>query len=97
MSIEISVSDSELKWLEGRRRKLNAMRAKYKARGLAEQKPNVALSGPPKPHEVCVLLRRRKGLTQKEVAEKLGCTRLWVVQMEAGDAPIDRLGMFWGL
>jgi len=94
---QISVTDSELKWLEGRRKKLNTLRAKYKARGLAEQKPALAVSGPPKVNELCVILRRRKGLTQKVIAEKLGCTRLWVVQMEAGDAPIDRLGMFWGL
>lgn len=50
-----------------------------------------------KPHEVCVLYRRRAGLTQKEVAARVGCTRLWVIQMEDGSAPADRLREFWGV
>lgn len=46
-------------------------------------------------HELCLLRRRRKGMTQREVAVKMGCTRLWVIQMENGEAPIDRLLEFW--
>lgn len=49
-----------------------------------------------KPHEVCLLLRRRAGKTQREVAADLGCTRLWLVQMENGSAPVDRLREYWG-
>lgn len=50
-----------------------------------------------KPNEVCLLSRRREGLTQREVAVKMGCTRLWVIQMEDGSAPVDRLREFWGV
>lgn len=46
-------------------------------------------------HEVCVILRRRKKWTQLQLADRIGCTRLWVVQMEAGEAPADRLRDFW--
>lgn len=49
-----------------------------------------------KPHEVCLLLRRRSGKTQREIAAALGCTRLWVIQMEGGKAPVERLREYWG-
>lgn len=49
-----------------------------------------------KPHEVCFLLRRRSGKTQREIAAALGCTRLWVIQMEDGKAPVERLREYWG-
>lgn len=49
-----------------------------------------------KPHEVCLLLRRRAGKTQREVAAALGCTRLWLIQMESGNAPVERLREYWG-
>lgn len=47
--------------------------------------------------EKCVLLRRRAGLTQREIAETLGCTRLWVNHMEKGTVPVDRLQEHWGV
>lgn len=47
--------------------------------------------------EVCVLRRRRAGLTQRELASRLGCTRLWIIQMESGEAPLDRLRQYWGI
>jgi hypothetical protein len=50
-----------------------------------------------KPHEVCFLLRRRAGKTQREVAAALGCTRLWVIQMEDGKAPVERLREYWNI
>lgn len=49
-----------------------------------------------KPHEVCYLLRRRAGKTQREVAAALGCTRLWLIKMESGNAPVERLREYWG-
>ncbi|QYW02154.1 hypothetical protein CPT_Sonora_051 [Stenotrophomonas phage Sonora] len=48
-------------------------------------------------HEVCMLLRRRKGMTQRELAKQMGCTRLWVIQMENGEAPAERLREHWGV
>lgn len=48
-------------------------------------------------HEKCVILRRRAKLTQRALAEKMGCTRLWVNQMENGDAPAVRLRDYWGI
>lgn len=49
------------------------------------------------PHEVCVLMRRRAGKTQREVAAAIGLTRLWVIKMEEGAAPVDRLREYWGV
>lgn len=50
-----------------------------------------------KPHEVCFILRRRAGKTQREIAAALGVSRLWVIQMEDGKAPVDRLREYWGI
>lgn len=52
-------------------------------------------NGKLKINEVCVLMRRRAALTQRALAATLGCTRLWVVQMENGEAPADRLRDHW--
>lgn len=48
-------------------------------------------------HEVCLILRRRAGLTQRRLAVSMGCTRLWVIQMENGEAPAERLREYWGI
>lgn len=48
-----------------------------------------------KPYEVCYLQRRRTGKTQKEIAKTIGTSRLWVLRMEAGQAPVGRLRDFW--
>ena len=45
--------------------------------------------------EVCLLLRRRAGLTQEECADKLGITRFWFNQMETGKVPCSDLVKFW--
>lgn len=55
------------------------------------------LPGELKPHEVCLLLRRRAKMTQNQLARLMKCTRLWVIQMENGDAPVDRLTTYWGV
>lgn len=48
-----------------------------------------------KMHEVCFLLRRRAKVSQRKLAELMGITRLWVIQMEAGTAPVERLRNHW--
>lgn len=48
-------------------------------------------------NELCFILRRRSGLSQRELAHKLRLTRMWVNRMEAGVAPIDRLASYWKL
>lgn len=53
--------------------------------------------GPLQPHEVYFLMRRRSGKTQREIAAALGMTRLWVIKMEEGVAPTDRLRDYWGV
>jgi len=50
-----------------------------------------------KPYEVCYLLRRRSGKTQKEIAKAIGMSRLWVLRMEAGQAPVERLREYWDI
>lgn len=54
-------------------------------------------TGPVQPHEKCYLMRRRQRpkMTQMALAARLGVTRLWVIQMEDGVAPADRLRNFW--
>lgn len=47
--------------------------------------------------EKCYIARRRSGKRQWEVAQELGCSRLWVIQMEEGTAPPDRLCQYWGV
>lgn len=45
--------------------------------------------------EFCMLMRMRYGMTQGDVAEALGVTRVWVNRMEAGTADVDRLMAYW--
>jgi transcriptional regulator with XRE-family HTH domain len=47
------------------------------------------------PTEMCRLRRRREGMTQQEVADAMGVSRLWVLKMERGEAPSGRLINFW--
>lgn len=48
-------------------------------------------------HEKCLIYRLRSGVTQEHVAAELGCSRAWVNQMEAGEAPCVRLIEYWEL
>lgn len=48
-----------------------------------------------RPHERCLLYRRRCGRYQFEVANDLGFCRLWINRMERGDAPCDDLIWYW--
>lgn len=50
---------------------------------------------PLKEYEVFLILRRRNGMTQQELADKLGVTRYWLSKMEAGTVNCDRLREFW--
>lgn len=61
-------------------------------RGLYVPRKNL---GEVKTHEYCYILRRRSGLSQRELAHKMGVTRLWVIQMEGGSAPVERLKHYW--
>lgn len=45
--------------------------------------------------EECVIKRRREGWTQQEVADDIGCSRLWVIRMENGKANSDLLLDYW--
>lgn len=53
--------------------------------------------GAVKSHESCYLLRKRARYTQRQLAVLLGCTRLWLIQMEDGRAPVERLKTYWGI
>jgi hypothetical protein len=57
--------------------------------------PRKIKSVTPTMNERCVLLRLRNSLTQRNVADRLGCTRLWVNRMERGLAPCRQLVEFW--
>lgn len=56
---------------------------------------DVVYVGDLEPNEICLILRRRKQMTQRECAEKMGITRFWYNQMEKGVAPSYRLEEFW--
>lgn len=51
--------------------------------------------GPLEPHEIYVLCRRRAGLTQRELAARIGCSRMWVIRMEKGAVSSRKLRDFW--
>lgn len=46
-------------------------------------------------HEICFLLRRANGLSQHDLAEKIGCCRWWLNQMERGLVPNQELIKYW--
>jgi hypothetical protein len=46
-------------------------------------------------HDRCFILRRRSKMTQAQVADALGCSRVWVNLMERGEVPCQRLVEFW--
>jgi transcriptional regulator with XRE-family HTH domain len=48
-----------------------------------------------KDHEKCFILRKRKGLTQREVAALLGLSRYWINQKEVGHVDCSDLKKFW--
>jgi transcriptional regulator with XRE-family HTH domain len=59
----------------------------------AKDIPRIYLN--PKVHEMCRLRRRREGMTQQQLADAVGVSRLWVVKMERGEAPSGRLANYW--
>lgn len=46
-------------------------------------------------YEKCFLLRRRSGKLQRELAQEVGCSRLWLNKMETGQAGCDDLVAYW--
>jgi transcriptional regulator with XRE-family HTH domain len=62
-------------------------------KGRREDVPVIRLE--PRPFELCYVLRRRARMTQKALAAQLGMTRLWVIKMEEGSAPVERLRAYW--
>jgi transcriptional regulator with XRE-family HTH domain len=48
-----------------------------------------------KPHERCLIRRRRERITQAAMARQLGCSRWWLNRMEQGKAPADALVSYW--
>lgn len=54
-----------------------------------------SLRGMLKNHETCMVLRLRKGLTQQQLADKIGVTKWWLCLMEQGEAPVATLLDHW--
>jgi DNA-binding XRE family transcriptional regulator len=48
-----------------------------------------------KDHERCLIMRRRCGKTQVQVAKELAVSRYWLNLMELGKVPCDDLLWFW--
>lgn len=55
-----------------------------------EDGPAVEL-GKLEPHEACFVIRTRSGVSVQDLAEAMGISRWWLIQMEYGDKPADRL------
>lgn len=47
------------------------------------------------PHEVCRLLRVRKGLTLDDLSRRMGVSKWWICLMEQGKAPTATLLEYW--
>lgn len=47
------------------------------------------------PHEACMIMRRRKGMTLEQLGEEIGLTKWWICQMETGQAPTTTLVAYW--
>ena len=45
--------------------------------------------------EICYLLRRRSGKTQKSHADEMGISRYWFAMMELGKVPCKSLTEYW--
>jgi DNA-binding XRE family transcriptional regulator len=46
-------------------------------------------------HEALWLRRVQSALSMQDLAHKIGISRFWLRQMEAGTAPLDRLREYW--
>lgn len=46
-------------------------------------------------HEECFLLRRRQGLTLRELSRMIGLSIWWICQIEQGKAPVGTLRDYW--
>jgi DNA-binding transcriptional regulator YiaG len=57
--------------------------------------PDSAPVGRLKDNERCVIMRRRVGTTQDEIASALNRCRRWVQMMELGRVPCDDLLWYW--
>jgi len=57
--------------------------------------PRVELKGRLSFGEKCVIMRRRSGLGQREVAKKVGCCPYWLRLMEMDKVQNDKLVKFW--
>lgn len=50
-----------------------------------------------RPHELCLITRRRAGVTQTKVATEINRCKMWVRQMERGEVDCSELSRYWGL
>jgi hypothetical protein len=48
-------------------------------------------------HELCLITRRRAGVTQTKVATDLNRCKMWMRQMERGEVDCTELKTYWGL
>lgn len=47
--------------------------------------------------ELCVVHRKRSGMTQRQVAKEIGISRYWVNCLEQGHGDITELARYWGV
>lgn len=69
--------------------------SEFEASGMIDRKVEDICVEPLKPHEKCLIWRRRSGWTQEAIAELMGITRYWLMLMETGQVPCDNLEAFW--
>lgn len=59
--------------------------------GVAKDFPYKKIKITLRPHEKCLILRKRMGKTQREIAEDFGICREWMIQQERGEVDCTKL------
>lgn len=58
-------------------------------------KPGLTELGELAPHEYYYLLRRRAGISQPDIADRMGVSKAYISQAELGHQPPEVLERFW--
>lgn len=63
---------------------------------VSKAQPSVQVRGV-KSHELATIMRERAGLCQKQLADRIGMSRIWVCKMERGATNDRALRQYWNI
>jgi hypothetical protein len=102
---KVQLSRGEILWIRRRRERLTPQEAAQKLGTLPFLYTQWERGARPCPipvgrcdvllHEVLQLLRRRSGYTQADIAERIGCSAIWVQNQEYAKASCRPLARYW--